>query len=65
MKNLSKLVVAILATTFAFSASATPIKIVPLTGGEHPATLGDHNEYVMTEFVAPSVVRTRTRMRSV
>ena len=34
MKNLSKLAVAILATTLAFSASATPIKIVPLTGGD-------------------------------
>ena len=53
MKNLSKLVVVILATTITFSASATPIKIVPLTGGAHPATLGDNDEYVMTQFVAP------------
>jgi hypothetical protein len=55
MKILSKLFVAILATTFAFSASATPIKIVPLDGGDQPLTLGDHNEYVMKEFAKPLI----------
>lgn len=50
MKNLSKLFVALLATTFAFSASATsiPIEIVPLddidglVDGDSPATLGGY-----------------------
>ena len=55
MKNLLKFFVAILATTFAFSASATAIKIVPLAGGDQPLTLGDHNEYVMTEFAEPAI----------
>ena len=54
MKNFTKLCVAILASTFAFSASATPIKIVALPDGAHPAALGDNDEYVMTPFVAPT-----------
>lgn len=55
MKNLSKLAVAILATTFAFSASATPIKIVTLDGGDQPLTLGDHDEYTMTPFGSTAI----------
>ena len=56
MQNLSKLFVALLATTFAFSASATPIEIVPLddidglADGYSPATLGG---YEMTLLDAP------------
>ena len=51
MDNLSKLALALLATSFAFSANADPIKVDPLTGGEHPATLGG---YVMTPFDEPT-----------
>jgi len=52
MKNLLKFFVAILATTFAFSASATsiPIEIVELPDGAHPTTLGP---YDMTAFPTP------------
>ena len=51
MDNLSKLALALLATTFTFSANADPIEVVALPGGEHPATLGG---YVMTPFDEPT-----------
>ena len=51
MDNLSKLALALLATTFTFSANADPIEVVALPGGEHPAMLGG---YVMTPFDEPT-----------
>lgn len=44
---------AFVAITFTTLASADPIEIVPLSGGAHPTTLGDHDEYVMTPFASP------------
>jgi hypothetical protein len=56
MENLSKLALALLATTFTFSANADPIEVVALDGGAHPDTLGG---YEMTPFVAPADGRHR------
>lgn len=56
MQNCLKFSLALLATAFAFAASADPIEVVALPGGEHPDTLAG---YAMTPFDEPSDGRHR------